>query len=85
MNIEIMALSSQTAIKEAYISDIENSISLNRQAALILVEFNGEAADFIERFRQLTAENQRLLEQIIECREKKENTLAEVKLSPRRS
>lgn len=88
MNIEITSLSNQTNIKEGYINDIENSLSLNRQAATILFEYCGKEnsrMDLVDRFHRLASSNQDLLEEIKQCRQEKENALAEVNLLPCRS
>jgi hypothetical protein len=77
-----MSLSSETTIKETYINDVENALRLNKQAANIMfaeqaVVVRGQGRLFA-RFRTVSWENMRLLDELVRQRKLKEDARAKV-------
>lgn len=84
LNCEITVLSTEAEAKESYILDVENSLRLNKQASNIMfgeqiMKMKGQGK-LLGRFRSVSWENMRLLEELSKERRSKEEVLAEVLL-----
>jgi hypothetical protein len=68
LNTEITLLSTEAEAKESYIADVENSLRLNKQASNIMfaeqiMHVKGQGK-LLGRFRTVSWENMRLLEEL---------------------